>query len=218
MKRIKYLVFITLFICVSLSYAQVKKSLPEEKDEDIKYVLIDEYPQLGVDFSTIAQLKIFALKNEYRLRDVLIIDIAMLTTSKDEYFFPTIFDTNIFIRNRDGKVINLVHYIIYKRKVIRNLLKDGLETNTLFLKVGCGKEKLDDDLFPADGESKNTFIFNNNLFSTMIDGCINIKKSGDYFIWAEITNKYVAYSPNNKNVKTAIGRIKSNELKLNVKP
>jgi hypothetical protein len=75
----------------------------------------------------------------------------------------------------------------------------------LINKIPAGKEKEYDEE-----------IFEQNLFVTWGDRCLDIKRPGTYTIVAEVTNDYVVQSPCESNSKTAVGTIRSTPLTINI--
>ena len=59
-------------------------------------------------------------------------------------------------------------------------------------------------------------VFDQTLFINWGDACLDINHSGSYTIVAEVRNEFVVISPCERNVKTAVGTIRSAPLKITV--
>lgn len=217
MYQLKTVFFILLSVCSFVKvFSQDAKSLRKETEETVKFDRFSNRPELGADFSNIAELKIFIRKDDYAFREMIILDVAMLTSPKVEYYFIDLFGVEVRVKDKLGNDVSVYPFLITSRRFSPTILKGGLQSQSFYLIVGCQKEKYEipDDLENA-GDKR--VIFDNNLFMTFGDACLDFKKNGVYEIFAEISNDLVVVPKNQEIIKTAVGKIKSsNTLKIKV--
>lgn len=217
MKR-RYICFLLILVFCASSKYTFSQITTDNKQKAI-FEEVKKRPDLGVDISKITKLKIFLPKETYQLQETMILDLGLLVESNEAYFFPEDLNVKIIIRDKQkNKVLIDTIYSIDKEPNYE-IFKTTIIRNSTQLLVGC-KNKVMNEI---DESSKVIFDdnlkagFEKNLFRSFPHGCIDINNASELEISAEVYNDLVVVSQDKEKIKTAVGNVKSNILKINVK-
>ncbi|MGQ0542981.1 MAG: hypothetical protein ACT4O9_14185 [Blastocatellia bacterium] len=218
MNSIKILILIVLVFIFASSKGNAQILLAGNGDPQNTYKTekLERYSNLGTDISKHANLKIFLRKLEYRFNEMLFLDIALLARTEENLYFPTDLDIKMNVTNKSGKTLKVVGlYVVDFMKPSFVLSKDTLIIRSFRLIIGC---QSDEYKVPSEitNSNDNKILFDNNLFQTQAEGCIDVDKSEQLLISAELTNRVVSIPQDNRFTKTAVGKIKSNVLNISV--
>jgi hypothetical protein len=187
-------------------------------------------PNLGIDFKQFAAIKVASRKTRYRMDEIINLDIALLNQSSSPTFFRknlSGLDVDVRAYDEDGKEVDVKTFQVSQLGYYLDsysLLGPGLFVQgTVQLLPGCEErakfEETKNKFFEGPGSGMSTDskgVFEQNLFANWGDACLDIKHPGDYTIVAEVRNEFVVVSPCEKNIKTAVGTIRSTPLKITI--
>lgn len=192
---------------------------------------IQERPQLGIEYSRVAQFKLASRKRSYRIGEMFSLDVAMLNTANAQVFFHKPSGPTLTINARDdkGAEITVTPTSMDLEAVIPQsyLLLDSNEVivGSLQVLAGCNVEGV-----AAFDEARQKFnkevhqgqvkygkgLFERNLFINWGDACLRLTQPGTYTITVEITNQHVVVSSCESSLKTAVGNLISTPLTITV--
>jgi len=199
--------------------------------EDLRYVVeAKDKPDLAINYERVARFKLASRKTNYRLNEMISIDLAMLNVSSRPVFFRELSapDVRLVAYNDNGVEVKIAGYVIYQLGVSKEtytLLKPNtMTTSSLNLLVGCKERdafmKLMNDLFNDMDRSRrmswDVTVFERELFISWGEACLDVFHPGAYSIVAEVTNEHVVGSPCEPQTKTAVGTIRSTPLKIDI--
>lgn len=206
-----------LVLLISISTASIYAQQLGPAQSDMATVAPAEaHPQSAVSYESVAKLKLASRKETYRIGELLIVDAALLNRSKERVFFLSQFSLNLSGSNQTGKQIHISPYGIIERALDVSSYtltepEDFIVKSSILL-VSC-----DERAFEQNANNKGSLdLFNENLFVSWGSACLQINRPGTYYLSAAIRNNLVVLSPDEVNVKTAVGEIKSNKLKITV--
>ncbi|CAN5627940.1 hypothetical protein BH20ACI4_BH20ACI4_31460 [soil metagenome] len=214
--------FLVFSFCVWLIFPNILAGQTKDNKEtnELEIRSVKDYPNLGTAISKISNLKIYNPKNVFHFEEILVLDIALLTPENDYYFFPKDLDNvNIIIKNNRGEKIWIDPILVVDRFAKFEKYKNGLLRTTERLLIGCENESLKkfEKEFKLVDENEPKNIFNRNLFWSIPSGCIDIKNSDEIEVYAEFSNNLVVVTKDSGQVKTGVGKIKSNALRIKIK-
>jgi hypothetical protein len=180
---------------------------------------IEKYPELGTDISKIAKLKAFLPKQKYHLQETMILDFVLLIDNQESYFLPKDLPARIIIKDaQQNRVLIDTIYAIDKTQSYEKY-QDAIIRGSTILLIGCDNKIMDE----IGASAKFIFSedinvgFEKGLFRTFPQGCIDINKASKLEIYVEVYNDFVVRPANKETVKTAVGKIKSNVLAVEIK-
>jgi len=219
MRRLTTIVLIataTIITCLTVD-AQVRDL--QSAKEELWIAPLSRHPGLGVDYSSIARVKLASRKETYHLREMISLDVAILNRSKASVFLLSALTPNFHLQDENGKEVIITPYGFPARGITASLFTlvepNEIITEYFDLLAGCDQRAFD-QLYSNPETIDDLKAFNDNLFVNWGRACLRIEHPGTYFIVADIRNDYVINSLSKKKVKTAVGRIKSNLLKITV--
>jgi hypothetical protein len=171
-----------------------------------------DHPELRVEYQSVGKLKIASRKSTYHLGETIVIDAAILNLSKDRVCFLSSFEPELSISDNMGHKSSFVPYSIMERTVNTSsfaiLDTQTFVTESLELLMGCDERAFG---VPSDDAG----AFDKGAFVTWGSGCLDVRRAGTYFLEGDVSNQNVLVSPD-KVMRTAVGRIHSNKLKIAV--
>lgn len=177
-----------------------------------------EHPELTVGLQRVARAKIFLLKNHYHLDDVIKLDVGMLIDGNDEYFFPVDLNYRIKINDSTGNPIPLELIFSVDGQAIYKKVRDTLLTNSFYIFVGCKSKLLKDfeksEVLADANDSRS--LFERSIFSPPANGCLDVTAGGEITVSVEVFNDYVVVSNPGSKIKTLVGLVRSNELRVRI--
>jgi hypothetical protein len=206
-------ILFVLSVMVSVTYGQVKPSADSFLSPVLKFDQFVNRPELGIPIESNAKLKIALRKRNFAAGDAMVLDVALLTKQEGEYYFPTLTELEISVRDRNGKDVDVNPFLIVSRRFSPVRLRGALETYSVMLIVGCRQRDLS---FPLgiDDDVEEQENFEKNLFITKGEACIDFSDTGNYRISAAVSNSRVVIPETKLIMKTAVGTLKSNHLDL----
>jgi hypothetical protein len=171
-----------------------------------------------VDYQSVAEFKTLSRKKEFRVGELISIDVALLNKSKESTYFLdlenwgriSVFDSaHKKIAIRGGSVCAF-------RARTFNLLGSGEYDSSFFIYlIGC------DDMYKHNSSDWKSMEddFNKGRFVNIGYRCIDTKKPGKYLIKAEISNGFSessGYPQKDKTKKTAVGTIESTPFEITI--
>lgn len=187
---------------VSLGFSQ------ESIDPAYKIQKASERPDLTVIISSVAKLKIGLRKKAYRLGEMLTVDAAILSTTESPVFVPSIKSVSIFVGDK------IIPYsITYRTTALSRMAPRELETVSVSYVIGCSETPFK-ILTAKNTGLGSTSVFENDLFVSWGQGCINVTDKTSLKIHAELSNEQVVISDDSSNTKSAVGRLNSPALEI----
>lgn len=181
---------------------------------------VESQPSLGIEFSKSAKLKIFVRKTEYRANEIIFLDIGMLAKNPQPVYLPT--DLNVEFRIKDGSGKEQIvrgFYTIHYIGPSFVLSKDALIYRTYRLVVGCKDSDNSDSEQYRDGADDPQFLFENNLFQTIPEGCIDVAKPQRIQLSVDLANREVVLPQKSWTAaKTAVGTVRSEAISIDIVP
>ena len=167
-----------------------------------------------VAYQAVAKFKVLSRKSEYRIGDLISIDMAILNKSKESVYFVDLgMKGDISVTDSND---NKIEGGVYMRPLVFpkfNLINGGdYDSEHFIFLIGCKNvgKKYYDSYKSLDVVEE---MFDKNFFVSDGDGCIKINKSGKYEIKAVISNSY-AEKDNTK--KTAVGKMESSPFEIKI--
>jgi hypothetical protein len=173
--------------------------------------------QMTINYSAAVEFKAISRKKEYRIGELISVDLAMLNKTENPLYFLDLEDfTMISVRDIKGNSVSAGDYGSPPlRAPSFSLLNKGEYTSAhIFYLLTC-KDIKEADSYNADNNFNVSMEkeFNDNRFTFLSRGCIDIKKPGKYFITMTIYNSLTA---KDKTKKTAIGEMESTPLEITI--
>ncbi len=174
-------------------------------------------------------VKIASRKNEFKVGEIMIVDFAILNSSSEPLFILEPSSNTIILRGYDhkGEEVKIASFEISQLGLsprLFNLVGVGeLETGSLQLLIGCEeatrsiqrKVQVLHETSLGGISRRGRRLFEEDLFVSHGDGCLDTSEAGNYQISAQIENKKkVVLSPS--QAKTYIGVIESNSFGFKV--
>lgn len=180
-------------------------------------VLREKRPELGVESSIVARLKLASRKNYYRIGELISLDSALINLSGKPVFLKDLKGIEFSATDNAGKEIDVVQYINISSDITLDsfrLVQPGeLIQHTVNILVGCNKQAFKNLNLMLDAKDDRK-VFEHELFVSWGQGCLDIKRSGTYAVSGKRTNEYVIVTSDSPNTRTAVGAMKSNALKI----
>ncbi|MCC6328619.1 MAG: hypothetical protein IT174_08890 [Acidobacteria bacterium] len=194
-----------------ISFAVPAQNVPANRaNEDYRIASANERPDLSVEIGSVAKLKVAVRKESYVIGEMLIIDAALLTISRQKVFLPSINSVEVLA---EGKI---VPYIVKgKTAGLARSDPETLDTISLLYLVGCTEDPFESRNSPFQRTAITRF--ERNLFISWGEGCLNVQKLDEVDIYAEIVNESVLVSPKGSGLKTATGSLRSPKVRIRVK-
>lgn len=192
---------------------------------------IQERPQLGANYSRVAQFRLASRKRSYRIGEMISLDVAMLNMTDQPIFFHKLSGPAIVIKADDNKGVEIpvtpssidLEGVIPQSYLLLN--PNEVVVASFQLLAGCNiegvaafdeaRQRLNEDV--RRGQiSYDRGVFERNLFLNWGDACLRITQPGKYTITVEMTNQHVIVSPCESKLKTATGSISSASLTITI--
>jgi hypothetical protein len=164
-------------------------------------------------------MKLASRKETYHRSEMISLDVAILNSSKDAAFLLSDFTPRFHIQDESGKELVIMPYGFPAGGITPSsfTLVEPNEILTKYFDLLAGCDQRAFDLLYANPDPVDDLkAFNDGLFVNWGRACLRIEHPGTYFIGAEISNDYVITSASKKKVRTAVGGMKSNLLKITV--
>jgi len=192
---------------------------------------VKDRPEVGVPYSKVIQFKLGSRKSVYRQDETITLDLALLNTSGDPLFIqkPELPFLSFRVVRDGGSPVETHPYATVLGGVtpasFRYLAGSGLLTTSLHVLIGCNSKRLSEfqkaqremvTQSHLDERLYDRLLFERDLFTSWGDGCLASIEPGTYTFSAEITNECVVKSDCEPLIKTAIGTIESQPLKIRI--
>jgi len=199
------------------------QSTPKQTTQSSKpsepVVLREKRPELGVDYFSTAKFKLASRKKYYRIGELISLDTALINVSGKPVFLRELRGVEFSATDNTGKEVDVVQYINVSSDITPDsfrLVQPGeMIQHTVHFLAGCNKQALENINLMLDTRDDRK-IFDQNLFVSWGQGCLDIRRSGSYTLSGKRTNEYVVVSSDSPNTQTAVGTVKSNALKITV--
>ncbi len=209
--------FLLLLMVVQTDSRICRSQTRRPTDGRQKVEQADLRPDLTAPFDEVARLKIVARKTNYRIGEMITLDIALLNTSSRYIFFRKLSEVQINVRNSGGKVLRVQAYGVSDRALVPNsfirLPANEMMVRSFQLLVGCDRRAFSPSM---SSNHDSSALFRGNLFLSWGDACLAVDPSETLTISAEIKNAFVVSSSAKAAEKTAVGAIKSNLMELTI--
>jgi hypothetical protein len=205
-----------LLVIIVLSVCLIVPNLCLAQNNDIVLEAANKRPDLAIDIVKSAELKIAVRKNIYSIGEMLILDIAMLNLGQsNDIYLPPIKKVELTITNQKGQSILIPYFLKTASQSVASINQNRLETDLVMLLIGCTERP-----FQVNSELSNEYnsenVFAKNLFLTWGDACLDVKNKSKIKIVAQIENNLVLVTNQKPILKTAVGKLVSNNLNLSV--
>ncbi len=217
MVPIKKLVFIVVVFVITTSEmaAQIVLAGDGEQLETLDRGRVSN-SHLGADIAKHASLKLYLRKSEYRPDELLLVDIGFLGRSEKDVYFPTDLDIELRVTSKSdtsNRVKGLYTIDFVNPSFIKS--KDILIIRTLKLVMGCQHDEAKLAM-KRPSSSDNRVLFDNDLFQSLPDGCIDVSSPGDLEISADLISREIVVQ-GGVVTQTAVGSIQSNKLTIRMR-
>jgi hypothetical protein len=180
---------------------------------------LEKRPDLGVEYSQIARFKLASRKSVYHVNEIISIDLAILNTSATPIFFRHLSEITINVSNKKGEVLSATPYLnIFKLDTPESFDPVGGSKMTIswyHLLVGCREWRAHQTQLSRQRADEKS-VFEQGLFTSWGRACLDIEQPGEYTIVAEQKNGSVVVASDRKNIKTAVGTIRSAPLTFTI--
>jgi|ERR1035437_557392 hypothetical protein len=225
-------VALILAICLSCG-ANVEEAQKRCQDPSASRVIGTEKEAFWnrVDFADAAELKLATRKGAYHPGELITLDLAILNRTKGPIFFHNLDYPSVALRVSDdkGKEIAVQHYATVLEGISAKSFDlrhpNTILINSIQLLVGCNSKELlkfqraRSDLTESERKEPGSYerrLFEQDLFVSWGDACLDLSHPGSYSVVAQITNENVVKSDCEPNVRTAIGTIRSKPLVISL--
>ena len=209
---------LTLILAISVSpYFAVAQTISDDEPER-RVVESKRRPDLAVDYSHVARFKLAARKSTYHLGEMITLEAAMLNGSNQPIFFDKL-DPQFSLYDEYGRELKVQLYGVACKSLSPNSF-ELIEPNFMIaesVQLLAGFDKKAFERFAGidkDKDEKRTF--DNNLFVDYGSACLMIDRPGSYTIKARQRNQYVIESPSEPGIKTAVGTLETEPLKITI--
>ncbi|MBX3292729.1 MAG: hypothetical protein KF881_07550 [Acidobacteria bacterium] len=192
------------------------QSLKEENP--IELGLADSNPHLRADISENVSVKIGVIKTRFRYDELIKLDVAVLLRNTTPYFFSPKFYYNILVKDSKDRKVSIKPFMVidgYPRYI------ESFQTmymDSTYLIVGCsGYARTSTLAFEAVEDLDNPKeLFDREVFGDILDGCIDVSRTGQLSITVEVQNSLVVIDKRAAPVRTLVGSITSSPVKIEV--
>lgn len=208
------------FLFITFSFVSVRPQIimagNGDPEETYKVQNADSRRDLSLDISTIGELKAYLLKSTYHMHEIMLLDVASLARSDADVYFPADLDVTILVTGPGNKPVALNGYVyadFAKTSFLRT--RSALVFRPFKIEIGCR-----DKVLNVPNQILNSpdlgVVFENDLFQSIPDGCIDISTEQNLTLTVEIENNKVAVPKSGDPIKTATGSLKSKPLSLSI--
>ena len=169
-----------------------------------------------IDYSSVAVFKTASRKKEYRIGDLISIDVGIFNKAEEPIYFLDLHKfATISVQDMKGNTIRAGYYGYPLYAPDFSLVNKGSYEVSHFLFLLTCEDIRKDDSYNADNNFSVSMEkrFNDDGFVNLGRGCIDIRKSGKYLITMSISN---SYPQADKTKKTAIGEMVSSPLEITI--
>jgi hypothetical protein len=208
-----------MILTVGLISAHAIVSAQKQSDRSglSKVVSAKERPDLAIDLQSTAKLKLVMRKELFHIGEMINLDMALLNQSKEPVYLYAITHPKLTVKDELGNESIVQSYIVVDLAIGLSAYKlvgpDDFTDESFELLAGCDMRAFEQVNSTVNDDSSLT-IFNKNRFLNWGNACLQIKRPGTYYISAEFSNDRVVASGVERQHKTAVGKIKSNLLKI----
>lgn len=174
-------------------------------------------PESAQSISGSAVLKIVSRKPVASLSEMLLIDVAIMNTGDTSVLFPTLASIDLIIEDSRGRELTVSKYGIRDSlSSFRLMAPKTTSTRSFSLLIGCDDEVLERVYLRKHAKNESD-VFERDLFVSNGDACVEIGRSSTIYLTATLQNYLVAKSKKLSGVKTAVGILSSNRIKLAIR-
>jgi hypothetical protein len=207
---------VKLAIMTLLLLGQSLIAEPNNKEGQDRLDRHENRPDLGISYVNAAKFKLASRKTNYRLGEMISLDLAMINTAKIPVYFDRLLQPNFLVRDFRGQNIDVVPYMIVEPAPVPDLYAltqpGEIMTKSFQILAGCDKRALQSVSLQLD--DKDTF--ERDTFVNWGDLCLRVTHPGAYKISVEQGNNNVVVSTSEPSAKTAIGVIQSTPLTIRI--
>lgn len=210
--------FVCLLAVIVIQIASVHRAtLGQPSDNGKRVKRAETRPDLAIQLENVAQVKIATRKTNFQIGEMITLDVALLNTSGRPLFFRKLSEVRLNALNDAGLSVSAQEYGVADRALVParfvRLSPGEMSVHSFSLLAGC-----DERAFAqfASSETSDRSVFNNGLFLNWGDACLRTRTPGTYAVTAEIENTFVLVPSRTKDAKTAVGKIRSNSLKISL--
>jgi len=183
---------------------------------------VKQHHELEVGYEKAVRAKVASRKAVYHLGEMASIDTAVLNTSQQPVFVLRSDPYDVLVKTLSGRSVQLGFAIIVDSKLepasFARLDPGEMSSQSFHFIIGCRT-------FNGDvGRSRKSWQvptedrieFENNLFTDMGNGCIDVTRPGTYTIAVQHWNNHVMVSRSASGPKTATGELISPVFRITV--
>ncbi len=219
-KKVFFVVVLISIVCLTLPDCKAQLfAAGTNALSDAKTDRIERHPSLGTELSRSAKLKIFVRRTEYRVNDILLLEIGMWAKNSEAIYLPTDMNADLKVEDGSGNEKRVKGY--YPSDYFNSsfvLSKNALIYRTYRVVVGCKKSDDDDSEQFVPESDDPQFLFENNFFQTIPEGCIDVAAHQRIKLTVELENDKVVLSKDRVIAKTAVGTIRSDAVFIDIVP
>lgn len=179
----------------------------------------EKRPDLSVQYTDTAKLKLASRKTTYRLGEMISLDLALLNIARSPVFFHRLLQPNFHVTSRRKVSVGVVPYLIIEPVPdadLYTLLQPGeITTKSFEVLAGCETQALENLSKGLDKSAKE--LFEQDQFVNWGEFCLRVDRPGTYTIIVEQLNSDVVIAGNDaSSIRTAIGEIRSTPLNIEI--
>lgn len=183
-------------------------------------VRVSKRPELGTDISKVARFKLASRKTDYRLGEMITLDVAMLNVASTPVFFPNLQEPmRLEVLDEKGTKVLVSQYLdlylVLSADYYSLLNPNEMAAASYDVIAGCDNRVFEN--FNDQHEAPNDkAAFEQNQFVSFGRACLNLTRPGTYTITSIVNNQHVLAPASGTSHKTAVGKITSLPLTITI--
>lgn len=215
-------VFILLLACQGL--AAGRDDGPRRRVEKEETARAATRPDLGVESSQAARLKVVTRKTSYRVGEMIDLHLALLNAGEEPVYFYELSRPALYV-SFEGEAERRIYGYIITMKAVQpdefTLLGPKLMmTGTYQALAGCKPSAEVAAAWAGAGpyvdDGHDLIEFEKGAFASYGSTCLPFERPGTYTIRAEHENHHVVVTGRKSNPKTAVGTLRAAPIKITV--
>jgi hypothetical protein len=183
-------------------------------------VRVSKRPEFGVEISKVARFKVASRKTDYRLGEMITLDVAMLNVAATPVFFRDLQEPmRLEVLDERGTKVQVSEYLGFYLVLSADSysLLNTNEMNIASYDVIAGCDNRVFENFNDQHEAPDDKVaFEQNQFVSFGRACLNLTRPGTYTITSIVNNEHVLAPSSGTSHKTAVGKITSLPLTITI--
>jgi len=198
-------------IAIPLVVSHVRVVVPARSftrpQKEARLARLENRPDLGVNMSRVARLRLSSERRVYRIGELVKLELALVNVSRHRTYFPQLGRVEIFSSDKKGNrkqatAIALMTEVMPTPETYSMIEPGELHSASRQVLPTCNRQAFQQIRAELTTVERNLLL------------CVDIGRPGTYSITSELTNWFVVLSPDEQDLATAIGRLRSNALTI----